>query len=42
MLTNAIGTAFFIWVIAGGLDAYAGTYDNVAERLGFTLGEAGR
>ena len=25
VLTNAIGAAFFIWVIAGGLDAYAGT-----------------
>jgi len=41
VLTNAAGTAFFIWVIAGGLDAYAGSYDNVAERFGFTLGESG-
>ena len=41
VITNAIGTAFFIWVIAGGLDAYAGTYDNVVERLGFTLGVGG-
>lgn len=41
VLTNAAGTAFFIWVIAGGLDAYAGSYDNVAERFGFTLGEGG-
>ncbi len=24
---NAVTTAFFIWVITGGLDAYAGTYD---------------
>jgi len=41
VLTNSIGVAFFIWVIAGGLDAYAGTYDNVVERFGFTLGEGG-
>jgi hypothetical protein len=41
VLTNAVGTAFFIWVIAGGLDAYAGSYDNVAERFGFTFGESG-
>lgn len=41
VLTNAVGAAFFIWVIAGGLDAYAGTYDNVVERFGFTLGEGG-
>ena len=27
VLSNAVGVAFFIWVIAGGLDAYAGTYD---------------
>lgn len=41
VLTNAIGAAFFIWVIAGGLDAYAGTYDALGERLGFTVGERG-
>lgn len=41
VLTNAIGAAFFIWVIAGGLDAYAGTYDNLVERFGFSLGEGG-
>ena len=41
VLTNAAGAAFFIWVIAGGLDAIAGSYDAVAERLGFTLGERG-
>ncbi len=39
--TNAAGVAFFIWVIAGGLDAYAGSYDALAERFGFTLGERG-
>lgn len=41
VLTNAAGAAFFIWVIAGGLDAYAGSYDNVAEWFGFSLGERG-
>ncbi|HEX6737157.1 MAG TPA: hypothetical protein VF310_02685, partial [Vicinamibacteria bacterium] len=37
LLHNAATTAFFIWVIAGGLDAYAGTYDGVAGRLGFEV-----
>ena len=41
VVTNALGAAFFIWVIAGGLDAYAGSYDALAERLGFTVGERG-
>ena len=41
VLSNAAGAAFFIWVIAGGLDAYAGSYDAVAERVGFSLGERG-
>ena len=41
VLSNAVGVAFFVWVIAGGLDAYAGSYDAVAGRLGFTLGESG-
>ena len=41
VLSNSIGAAFFIWVIAGGLDAYAGSYDALAERFGFTLGERG-
>ena len=36
-----VGAAFFIWVIAGGLDAYAGSYDALAERVGFELGERG-
>jgi hypothetical protein len=27
LLLNTISTAFFIWVILGGLDAYAGSYD---------------
>jgi hypothetical protein len=30
---NAATTAFFIWVIAGGLDAYGGTYNRVTSRL---------
>ena len=37
---NAATTAFFIWVIAGGLDAYAGTYDAIARRLGIQIGSA--
>jgi len=39
VLSNAAGLAFFVLVIAGGLDAYAGSYDAIAERLGFTLSE---
>lgn len=30
---NAATTAFFIWVLAGGLSAYAGTYDSAFGRL---------
>ena len=41
VLLNGIGVAFFIWVIAGGLDAYAGSYDALAERFGLTVGERG-
>jgi hypothetical protein len=42
LLHNAVGVAFFIWIILGGLDAYAGTYDAFTERLGLgTLGETG-
>lgn len=37
---NVAVTAFFIWVILGGLEAYAGTYDELARRLGLgPLGE---
>ncbi len=39
VLSNSAGTAFFIWVIAGGLDAYAGTYDALAERVGLSVSE---
>jgi hypothetical protein len=37
LLHNAATTAFFIWVITGGLDAYAGTYDALAGRLGLQV-----
>ena len=41
MLSNAAGLAFFVFVIAGGLDAYAGTYNALAERIGLSLSEEG-
>jgi hypothetical protein len=37
LLHNAATTAFFIWVITGGLDAYAGTYDALAGRFGLEV-----
>jgi hypothetical protein len=40
VLHNAATTAFFIWVIAGGLDAYAGTYDAIGRRFGLEVGTA--
>jgi hypothetical protein len=40
LLHNTATTAFFIWVIAGGLDAYAGTYDAIGRRLGIEIGSA--
>jgi hypothetical protein len=40
LLHNAATTVFFIWVIAGGLDAYAGTYDAVGRRVGIEVGSA--
>lgn len=33
LLHNTVSTAFFIWVILGGLDAYAGAYDALALGL---------
>ena len=37
-----LGTAFFIWIILGGLDAYAGAYEWMTSRLGWLPeGEAG-
>ena len=40
LLHNAATTAFFIWVITGGLDAYAGTYDALGRRIGIDVGTA--
>jgi hypothetical protein len=40
LIHNAATTAFFIWVIAGGLDAYAGTYDAIGRRIGIDVGTA--
>jgi hypothetical protein len=40
ILHNAVTTAFFIWVITGGLDAYAGTYDALGRRVGLEVGTA--
>jgi hypothetical protein len=40
LLHNAATTAFFIWVITGGLDAYAGTYDAIGRRVGIDVGSA--
>ena len=40
LLHNAATTAFFIWVIAGGLEAYAGTYDAIGRRFGIEVGTA--
>ena len=40
LVHNAATTAFFIWVIAGGLDAYAGTYDSIGRRVGIEVGTA--
>jgi hypothetical protein len=40
LLHNAATTAFFIWVITGGLDAYAGTYDALGRRVGLEVGTA--
>jgi hypothetical protein len=40
LLHNGATTAFFIWVITGGLDAYAGTYDAIGRRIGIEVGTA--
>ena len=40
LLHNAATTVFFIWVITGGLDAYAGTYDAIGRRIGIEVGTA--
>jgi hypothetical protein len=41
VISNALGVAFFVFVIAGGLDAYSGTYENLAGRVGIDLGRSG-
>ncbi|MEK6228961.1 MAG: hypothetical protein AABM31_06505 [Actinomycetota bacterium] len=41
VLSNAVGVAFFVFVIAGGLDAYAGSYENLAGLFGLEVGERG-
>jgi len=42
MALALLGTAFFIWIILGGLDAYAGAYEWMTSRLGWLPeGEAG-
>jgi hypothetical protein len=38
---NSATTAFFIWVITGGLDAYAGTYDFLGGLVGLDVGVTG-
>ena len=38
LLHNTATTAFFIWIITGGLDAYAGTYDAIGRRVGIEIG----
>jgi hypothetical protein len=40
LIHNTATTAFFIWVIAGGLDAYAGTYDAIGRHVGIEIGTA--
>jgi len=40
LVHNAAATAFFIWVITGGLDAYAGGYDALAGRVGLDIDDA--
>jgi hypothetical protein len=41
LIHNTVTTAFFIWVIAGGLDAYSGTYERLANRVGIALDSQG-
>jgi hypothetical protein len=40
LLHNTATTAFFIWIVTGGLDAYAGTYDAVGRHVGVDIGTA--
>lgn len=41
LIHNTVTTAFFIWVIAGGLDAYSGTYERLVDRVGIALDSTG-
>ncbi len=41
LIHNTVTTVFFIWVITGGLDAYAGTYEALGGRFGIEVGETG-
>lgn len=41
LLQNAIQTAFFIFVLAGGLDAVTGTYDRIAGIVGLEVNNTG-
>ena len=40
LLHNTATTAFFIWIVTGGLDAYAGTYDALGRHVGIDIGTA--
>ena len=40
LFQNGLGTLFFIFIIAGGLDAYAGSARNVADLVGLQVGAA--
>jgi hypothetical protein len=37
LLHNTVTTVFFIWIITGGVDAYAGAYHGLAGRFGIEL-----
>lgn len=41
LVSNTAGASFFIFVITGGLDAFSGTYENIAGRFGIELGQRG-
>lgn len=40
LFQNGMGTLFFIFIIAGGLDAFAGSARNVADLVGLQVGDA--
>jgi hypothetical protein len=37
LLHNTVATAFFIWIVTGGLDAYAGSYEALGGRIGLEI-----